>query len=109
VQDFYVRLTSTVRQLIEGHFGIRAPEQTTTEFLRSARHHPGLLEDQQRFLAGFLRSADLVKFAGDRPAVQECDRSLQAARQFVQETMPRDGQAGASAAGASPTTTEAAA
>lgn len=109
VQDFYVRLTGTVRHLIEGHFGIRAPEQTTAEFLRSARHHPGLLDEHQRFLTGFLRSADLVKFAGDRPAVQECDRSLQAARQFVQETLPRDGDAGSTTARAGSTATEAAA
>ena len=93
VQEFYVQLTGVVRHLIEGHFGIRAPEQTTAEFLRSARHHPGLLEEHQRFLGGFLRSADLVKFAGDRPATTECERSLQAARQFVTETMPREGTA----------------
>jgi len=93
VQEFYVQLTGIVRHLIEGHFGIRAPEQTTAEFLRSARHHPGLLEEHQRFLGGFLRSADLVKFAGDRPATAECERSLQAARQFVTETMPREGTA----------------
>lgn len=93
VQDFYVQLTGVVRHLIEGHFGIRAPEQTTAEFLRSARHHPGLLEAHQRFLAGFMRSADLVKFAGDRPATTECERSLQAARQFVSETAPREGTA----------------
>jgi hypothetical protein len=91
VQEFYVQLTGIVRELVEGHFGIRAPEQTTTEFLRSARHHPGLLEEHRRFLAGFLRSADLVKFAGERPATAECDRSLLAARQFVQETEPRSG------------------
>lgn len=100
VQDFYVQLTGIVRHLIEGHFGIRAPEQTTAEFLRSARHHPGLLEEHQRFLSGFLRSADLVKFAGDRPATTECERSLHAARQFVNETIPREGTADHAAADA---------
>jgi len=107
VQEFFVQLTGIVRHLIEGHFGIRAPEQTTAEFLRSARHHPGLLEEHQRFLSGFLRSADLVKFAGDLPADAECARSLQAARQFVDETQPSGGTADQAAA--QPATTGAAA
>jgi hypothetical protein len=36
-KEFYLRLTGIVRQYIEGTTGIRAPEQTTEEFLRDVR------------------------------------------------------------------------
>jgi hypothetical protein len=88
VLDFYVLLSDTVRRYVEGRFGIRAPEQTTKEFLQVARHHPAIREDHQRMLAAFLRAADMVKFAAQRPGPAECDRGLEAARGFVQESMP---------------------
>ena len=88
VLDFYVLLSDTVRRYVEGRFGIRAPEQTTKEFLLVARHHPAIREDHQRTLAAFLRAADMVKFAAQRPGPAECDRGLEAARGFVQESTP---------------------
>ncbi len=88
VLDFYVGLSNTVRQYVEGRFSLRAPEQTTKEFLQAARHHPLVKEDHQRMLAAFLRSADLVKFAAQRPNLVECDRGLEAARGFIRESAP---------------------
>ena len=90
VLDFYVLLSDTVRRYVEGRFGIRAPEQTTKEFLQAARHHPAIREDQQRMLAAFLRAADMVKFAAQRPGPAECDRGLDAARGFVRESEPAE-------------------
>ena len=37
VKEFYLRLTGIVRQYVEDTTGIRAPEQTTEEFLRDMR------------------------------------------------------------------------
>ncbi|NBX25101.1 MAG: hypothetical protein EBQ99_03470 [Planctomycetes bacterium] len=91
VLDFYVRLSDTVRRYVEGRFAIRAPEQTTKEFLQAARHHPAIREDHQRMLAAFLRAADMVKFAAQRPGPAECDRGLEAAQGFVRESMPEQG------------------
>ncbi|MCE9620362.1 MAG: hypothetical protein K8R92_10730 [Planctomycetes bacterium] len=88
VLDFYVLLSDAVRHYVEGRFGIRAPEQTTKEFLAVARHHPHIGEDHQRLLASFLRAADLVKYAAQRPGPGECDRGLDAARGFVKESAP---------------------
>jgi hypothetical protein len=88
VLDFYVLLSDTVRRYVEGRFGIRAPEQTTKEFLQAARHHPSIREDHQRMLAAFLRAADMVKFAAQRPGPAECDRGIDAARGFVRESAP---------------------
>jgi len=88
VLDFYVLLSDTVRRYVEGRFGIHAPEQTTKEFLQAARHHPAIREDHQRMLAAFMRAADLVKFAAQRPGRAECEHGLEAARGFVQESRP---------------------
>ena len=108
VLDFYVLLSDTVRRYVEGRFGIRAPEQTTKEFLQAARHHPSIREDHQRMLAAFLRAADMVKFAAQRPGPSECDRGLDAARGFVRESMPvGDIEDAASAPNASPASQEA--
>ena len=93
VLDFYVLLSDTVRHYVEGRFGICAPEQTTKEFLASARHHPQIIDDHQRLLASFLRAADMVKYAAQRPGPNECDRGLDAARGFVQESLPTDNSA----------------
>jgi hypothetical protein len=98
VLDFYVLLSDTVRRYVEGRFGIRAPEQTTKEFLSAARHHPQIGEDHQRLLASFLRAADMVKFAAQRPGPQECERGLDAARGFVRESAPAEAPADAAAA-----------
>lgn len=88
VLDFYVLLSDTVRRYVEGRFGIRAPEQTTKEFLQAARFHPSIRDDHQRMLAAFLRAADMVKFAAQRPGPAECERGLDAARGFVRESAP---------------------
>jgi hypothetical protein len=88
VLDFYVLLSDAVRHYVEGRFGIHAPEQTTKEFLTAARHHPQIVDDHQRLLASFLRAADMVKYAAQRPGPSECERGLDAARGFVRESAP---------------------
>ncbi|MBX3354833.1 MAG: hypothetical protein KF724_03945 [Phycisphaeraceae bacterium] len=89
VLDFYVRLSDIVRRYVERRFGIRAPEQTTQEFLVEASRHPMIVEGHQVLLAGFLRTADRVKFAAERPAEGECARAFDAASGFVDETAER--------------------
>jgi len=92
ILDFYVLLSDTVRRYVEGRFGISAPEQTTKEFLAAARHHPQIIEDHQRLLASFLRAADMVKYAAQRPGPTECEHGLDAARGFVRESAPTTNQ-----------------
>ena len=67
-----------------------APERTTEEFLREARLHPALSDDHRALLAGFLRAADMVKFAKHRPDVAEGEEAMRAARRLVTETTPTD-------------------
>ena len=67
VKEFYLRLTGIVRQYVEDTTGIRAPEQTTEEFLRDMRSSSVFPADRSARLAEFLEAADLVKYAGQEP------------------------------------------
>jgi hypothetical protein len=81
-----VRLSDIVRRYVERRFGIRAPEQTTKEFLAEASRHPSIVEGHRVLLSGFMRTADRVKFAAERPGSTDCDRAFDAANGFVEET-----------------------
>jgi hypothetical protein len=71
---------------LEDRFELRAPELTTEEFLASVGESPDLSRDHQNLLREFLRQADLVKFAGVQPSSQDIQRSVDAARRFLEET-----------------------
>jgi len=83
-KDFYIELTQVVRRYIERTHGIRAPSQTTEEFLRDAAAHPAFDETTLPPLRAFLESADLVKFAGQTATPIMAEQAVAAARSFVQ-------------------------
>lgn len=84
IKDFYVELTMIVRRYIERAHKIRAPKQTTEEFLADAAMCPRFREEVVHKLRDFLRSADLVKFAAFRPDAEAIDRALNTARDYIQ-------------------------
>jgi len=86
VLEFYVRLSDIVRRYVERRFGIRAPEQTTKEFLAAASYHASIGEGHRVLLSGFLRTADRVKFAAERPGAGDCERAFDSANGLVEET-----------------------
>ena len=86
VGKFFVQLSGIVRRYLEDRFELRAPELTTEEFLASVGEGPVLSLEHQRLLREFLRQADLVKFAGLVPDEHDIQRSVDAARQFLEET-----------------------
>jgi hypothetical protein len=88
--EFYVRLTDVVRRYIERRFSIMAPERTTDEFLRETQMSPALRDEHKDLLGGFLRAADMVKFALHEPTAEEADSAFTAARGFVDDTAPRE-------------------
>ncbi len=88
VHEFYVALSDIVRQYLERRFGLMAPERTTEEFLREARSSSVLADGHKTLLSGFLRAADMVKFALHEPSASESNDALAAARGFVDETTP---------------------
>lgn len=90
IQAFYLRLSDIVRHYIEDRFGLRAPEQTTEEFLSGLPDAPQIGSEHQRLLRSFLRQADLVKFAKFEPGTEETGGAVDAARRFIEQTRPAD-------------------
>ena len=89
LKAFFFELTDIARTYIERRFNIDAPDRTTQEFIAESRRNPELDPAHAKLLGQFLKSADMVKFAGDRPADSECDRSMSFIRTFVTECGPR--------------------
>ena len=84
LQTFFVELTGIVRRYIERTTEVRAPEQTTEEFLREMRSHAAFDdEEKKQRLRAFLESADLVKFAAYHPPMSDIEESFDRAKQFV--------------------------
>ena len=83
IKEFYLRLTGIVRQYIEDTVGIRAPEQTTEEFLRDMRSREVFPPERSARLAEFLEAADMVKYAGQQPQTGQIDEAISRAREFV--------------------------
>ena len=90
VELFYLRLSDIVRHYIEDQFSLRAPEQTTEEFLAAMSHGPQIRRDHQTLLREFLQRADMVKFAKFVPAAAETGGAVDAARQFIEQTVPTE-------------------
>lgn len=84
VKEFFVQLTGVVRRYIERSTGVRAPEQTTEEFLREVNRADLFSGAENKRLAAFLESADLVKFAGYQPDADNIKHSAHLAKQFIQ-------------------------
>ena len=83
VKEFYLRLTGIVRQFIEGTTGLRAPEQTTEEFLRAMRSQDVFTAERSTRLKEFLEAADMVKYAAQQPDETQIETSIMRAREFV--------------------------
>jgi hypothetical protein len=83
IKLFYVELTSIVRRYIERTTGIRAPEQTTEEFLREISRAQTFGGDECARLRDFLEAADLVKFAAHQPRADDIAESIRRARLFI--------------------------
>ncbi|NLX95556.1 MAG: protein BatD [Rhodopirellula sp.] len=83
VKQFYTELTGIVRRYIERSTQVRAPEQTTEEFLHEIAEKETFSADESQRLRQFLESADLVKFAAYRPRGEDIDESIRRARHFL--------------------------
>lgn len=85
---FGIEVSSAVREYLERRYGLRAPDQTTEEFLADLRSRPLLEARHQAVLASFLEQCDLLKFAGARPAPGAADLLVESGRRVVDETDP---------------------
>jgi hypothetical protein len=89
IEPYYVELSDVVRRYLEDAFELRAPEQTTEEFIRAASSSRKLALEHQQLVIAFLEQSDLVKFARHVPAPSDIESAIAAAERLVIETMPR--------------------
>ena len=87
VKEFYEKLSNCLRQYIENRFCLRAPEQTTEEFLVQLKQSNELKLEHKNELKKFLEHCDLVKFAKYAPTNEQITESLTMAERFVVKTM----------------------
>ena len=100
IEEFYVRVSGILRHYIEWRFGLRAPEQTTEEFLDAMLVAGGPIAAHRDLLSAFLEHCDLVKFARHQPAPNDMHNALKRARDFVEQTADPEALVSAAAAGA---------
>ncbi|MDO9263061.1 MAG: BatD family protein [Desulfosalsimonadaceae bacterium] len=86
VKVFYQEISGILRRYIEARFGLRAPEQTTEEFLVGLKTGMALDNRYQGLLKQFLTHCDLVKFAAYLPSGDDIRNTIDSCRTFVQET-----------------------
>jgi len=87
-ERFHTLVSDTIRRYLELRFRLRAPRQTTAEFLEAMRQSPNLNADQRTLLRDFLERCDLAKFARAEYSVEECKATAAMARCFVDQTKP---------------------
>lgn len=83
-KEYYTRLTETLRRYIEERYGFYAMEMTSTEIIErlSEVQDKSALEE----LSELFRTADLVKFAKFSALINENDRNLVNAIEFINTT-----------------------
>jgi hypothetical protein len=86
VNRYHTLLSDTLRRYLELRFQLRAPRQTTAEFLQAGETTRRLNPAQQELLRDFLQRCDLAKFAQANPSPEECRAVADVARSFVSET-----------------------
>jgi hypothetical protein len=86
IEEFYIRVSTILRRYVELRFGLRAPEQTTEEFLVSTLATGGLIAAHRDLLEAFLQHCDLVKFARHRPTPGAMEETFESAKTFVEHT-----------------------
>lgn len=82
-------VSDAVRGYLEGRFGLRAPEQTTEEFLAglAGKELPGM--GNAAGLGEFMGWCDLVKFAGWKPGGSELEDLERSALGMVEASQAR--------------------
>lgn len=87
-KPFCISVSDAVRYYLEERFELRAPEQTTEEFLRELRRTDRLQPHHKESLGNFMGSCDLVKFAKYQPGEGELRALHGSAVRLVEETAP---------------------
>lgn len=101
VKPFYVELADILRTYLADALGVAARERTTREVVADLRRRADLPDEAVDRVEAVLKRADLVKFAGVRPAPEKSKetgrwtRDAVEALQDAHESLPVDGVASA--------------
>ncbi len=77
----FAHVERVVRDYLDERFGLRARQQTTVQVLAGAGSVPA---EAREALKELLEHGELVKFAGQVPTREECDRAIELARRVIQ-------------------------
>ena len=83
-KEYYTQLTDTLRQYISDRFGFNAMEMTSTEIIERLQAESD--EEALRELRELFQTADLVKFAKYTTLINENDRNLVTAVDYINQT-----------------------
>lgn len=85
VKEYYVELTTILREYLEVRYKVPAMESVTFQILRDLQGK-GVPDKQQKDLEQLLPMADLAKFAKSQPEAKENLHSMELAREFIKAT-----------------------
>lgn len=86
IKEFYYRISGILRRYIENRFGLKAPEQTTEEFLETLAWSDALRRQHKLLLKEFLNGCDMVKFAEHRPDRDDIQKTFDSCNEFITAT-----------------------
>jgi hypothetical protein len=87
---FSILVSDILREYVSGHYGLRAREQTSPEFLASVANSPRFAPDEKTLLGTFLERCDLIKFAHVDATRDDSVKLLEQARHFVEGALPNE-------------------
>jgi hypothetical protein len=89
-EEYYDRLTGTLRYYLSWRYGVPMLERTSSEILADVRRQEILPAEQFAELKRILEEGDLVKFARFGPPAATCDTRLGTARGILEFARPSE-------------------
>ena len=86
VKEYYYLVSMCLRHYLENRFDLKAPEQTTEEFLEEIVEKNILDARHKALLRDFLTHCDLVKFSKYTPDMREISNIYIITKDFVEQT-----------------------
>ena len=95
----FAQAEGVVRDYLDEQFGLKTRQQTTREVLAAAAELPA---EAHAALQELLARGEMVKFAGQAPSAQECERAVELARVVIAVCSAVTGSSGEAAPDAEP-------
>ncbi len=86
IKEYYYLVSLALRTYLENRFSLKAPEQTTEEFLGSVINSDKLEGRHINILKEYLNHCDLVKYAKFDPGKAQAESLVDTTRRFIEET-----------------------